>query len=306
MGFRFMRPKARSDVKKSEESQKVLDALEDYLNSSVDEPMRFLARFWRSQIAVITYEELRSIVEDEDVPENIMDGWFNDYSTMISDRMTAEWEHAMIAGASSQDLNLNTAETNVRRWITERSADLVTSCCNEQRAAIRYVVAESLSGGTSSAEVAQYVRATVGLTRQQAAANLRHYNAIKEQLRADHPRMSASTIERRARRSAARYAEVQHRYRAETIARTELATAYHQGNDEAVRQAMAQNLMPKMKKIWSTARDDKVCRFCAALEGIEADMDGSFQADGRSIFIPPAHPRCGCAVKYVEVKEDET
>lgn len=119
--------------------------------------------------------------------------------------------------------------------------------------AVRYLIAEAQSLGMGSDETARYIRPTVGLTERQAAANLRHYNSVKTQLRADHPRMKEESIERKARTAAAKYAERQQRYRAETIARTEIAQAYNAGADAFIREAMRHDLMPEMKKEWSRA-----------------------------------------------------
>lgn len=317
MGFIFMKPKARCyKVRKSTESQAALDKLKSFLESALDEPVRFLVRFWGDQKTVLTYAELRRIIMDEDVPQDIMDDWFHDYSTILSERITPMWRDAMIAGYASNPafegtgFQFNSSEENVRRWMADRSAELVTNCCREQREAIRYLVAESVNHQMAPAELARYIRPTIGLTERQAAANLKYYENMKSQLSEDHPRMKPEAIERRAREASARYAERQQRYRAETIARTELATAYHQGNDEAVRQAMAQNKMPQMKKVWSTSGDDKVCPACSALEGMEIGMDGDFSfTSGRhsmEVALPPAHPRCACAVMYVEEKQQET
>ena len=60
-----------------------------------------------------------------------------------------------------------------------------------------------------------------------------------------------------------------------------------------------------MKKRWSTSGDDAVCATCSALEGTEIDMDSEFNFGGRVLFpghhmLPPAHPRCACAVEYIE------
>lgn len=317
MGFIFMQPKARCyKVRKSTESQAALDKLKSFLESALDEPVRFLVRFWGDQSTVLTYAELRRIIMDEDVPQDIMNDWFHDYSTILSERITPMWRDAMIAGYASNPafegtgFQFNSSEENVRRWMADRSAELVTNCCREQREAIRYLVAESVNHQMPPAELARYIRPTIGLTERQAAANLKYYENMKSQLSEDHPRMKPEAIERRAREASARYAERQQRYRAETIARTELAIAYHQGNDEAVRQAMAQNKMPQMKKVWSTSGDDKVCPACSALEGMEIGMDGDFSfTSGRhsmEVALPPAHPRCACAVMYVEEEKQET
>lgn len=59
-----------------------------------------------------------------------------------------------------------------------------------------------------------------------------------------------------------------------------------------------------VKKVWVTARQDNVCKHCEAVEGVSKEMDEYFDVGkcGR-VLIPPAHPRCRCVVKYVEVEE---
>lgn len=51
-----------------------------------------------------------------------------------------------------------------------------------------------------------------------------------------------------------------------------------------------------------------VCASCAALEGTKIGMDDEFKTvSGRreiTTSIPPLHPRCKCAVKYVRVKNE--
>lgn len=306
--MRKIRPRSRT-VKKSEESQRVLDALDAYLEGNIDEPVRWLVRFWQDQAAVMLYRELREIVIGETDPESLFDIWFQDYSKMLSERMTPVWEQAFLEGWKNNSLfcgaeDVISSESWVRSWIVDHTGDLITNCCNEQVSAIRYLIAEAESLNMSSAETARYIRPTVGLTERQAAANLRHYNSVKTQLRADHPRMKEESIERKARTAAAKYAERQQRYRAETIARTEIAQAYNAGADAFIREAIRHDLMPEMKKEWSTALDERVCKECQALEGVQISMDDSFETQsGRrnvTVLLPPLHPRCKCAVKYVE------
>ena len=60
-----------------------------------------------------------------------------------------------------------------------------------------------------------------------------------------------------------------------------------------------------MKKRWSTSGDNSVCEICASLEGMEIDMDAEFDFKGKVLFrghklLPPAHPRCACAIEYIE------
>ena len=64
--------------------------------------------------------------------------------------------------------------------------------------------------------------------------------------------------------------------------------------------------LENMVKRWSTSGDDSVCDICNALEGTEVDMDSDFDFKGKVLFagqhmLPPAHPRCACAIEYIEV-----
>ena len=292
--MRKIRPRSRA-VKKSEESQRVLDALDAYLEGNIDEPVRWLVRFWQDQAAVMLYRELRELVIGETDPESLFDIWFQDYSKMLSEKMTPVWEQAFLEGWKNNSLFCG-------------AEDAITNCCNEQVSAIRYLIAEAESLNMSSAETARYIRPTIGLTERQAAANLKYYNSIKERLTTDHPRMKPESIERKAREAASKYAERQQRYRAETIARSEIAQAYNHGADAFVREAVTAGNLPEMEKEWSTALDGHVCASCAALEGTKIGMDDEFKTvSGRreiTTSIPPLHPRCKCAVKYVRVKNE--
>lgn len=318
MTFIFIDPARRKKrkVQKSAESQAVLDALDEYLEGNIQEPVKWLARFWKDQAAVFTYRELLTLVTDESEPEKLFSTWFKDYSKLLAEKITPMWQSAFLAGANTNPIingisyQVNTSETSVREWILNRGAELVTNVTEDQVNAVRYIIAESQANKMGSAETARYIRPTVGLTERQAAANLRLYNTTKEQLRADHPRMTDESIERKARAIAGRYAQSQQMTRAETIARTEVAFAYNQGNDTAIRQAMSQGLVPIMRKVWSTADDGHVCPACEDLEGTEIDMDSEFKVTvGKkvkrtlSVSIPPLHPRCKCAVMYEETGE---
>lgn len=69
-------------------------------------------------------------------------------------------------------------------------------------------------------------------------------------------------------------------HRAETIARTELATAKHQASAERYAEAGVDQV-----QWYATVGDERTCRFCAARHG-NAYPRGSLEV--------PAHPRCRC------------
>lgn len=154
-------------------------------------------------------------------------------------------------------------------------------------------------------ELARLIRPCIGLTEGQAKANARYYDSIVANLRKEHPRMKIESIRNKARDAALKYAERQHRERAFTIAQTESAFAYNRGADEGIRQAQAEGYLGIVKKRWSTSGDNSVCEICASLEGMEIDMDAEFDFKGKVLFrghklLPPAHPRCACAIEYIE------
>lgn len=136
--------------------------------------------------------------------------------------------------------------------------------------------------------------------------NARYYDNIVATMRKEHPRMKVESIRRKALDASQKYAEKQHRARAFTIAQTESAFAYNRGADEGIRQAQGEGYLGTMVKRWSTSGDDSVCDICNALEGTEVDMDSDFDFKGKVLFagqhmLPPAHPRCACAIEYIEV-----
>ena len=116
--------------------------------------------------------------------------------------------------------------------------------------------------------------------------------------------MRLTTVQKRAREAAVKMAERQHRQRAMTIAQTETAAAYNHGADEGIRQAQENGLIGRVVKRWCTSGDDGVCDMCSALEGTVIEMDAAWTfgrgwRTGDNMY-PPAHPRCACAVEYIE------
>lgn len=183
----------------------------------------------------LNLKDLREIVIGEADPQSLFDQWFSDYSVFLSSKMTASWESAYFAAwnSTADFVALEekiSSEIYVRDWIINRTGNLITNVCSDQVNAVRYLIVEAQSLGMGSDETARYIRPTIGLTERQAAANLRHYNSVKTHLKADHPRMKEESIERKARTAAAKYAERQQRYRAETIARS-LSFCLHGGMD---------------------------------------------------------------------------
>jgi len=313
MAFIFKYP-IRKKRKKTKASKEVLNRLNRYLAESIEEPVEMLARFWNDQQDAITYQEIREAILNGYISEETLELWIQDYSMLVMTGMNLLWNNAMAAGAVSQPVMDKIAtefvfELNmpsVKSWISERGAQFVTSVTVEQKKAIKFLLGEHTKGTYTVDELSRVIRPCIGLTKQQSEANLRYYNSVKAKLKTDHPKMKTESIQRKAREASIKYAEKQHRYRAYTIAQTEMAFAYNKGADEGVRQAQEQNLLGVMEKRWSTSGDGNVCDICRGLEGIQIDMDEDFDFKGKLLYAgqkrtPPAHPRCACAILYVEV-----
>lgn len=291
----------------------VLKRLEDYLNGNFDEPVKILCGFWKDQQDAISYQELREAVINGKLDESTWKAWSHDYSVLVSSKLKNIWEEAAKAGAKGQPImdglnfSFNPQSAGIMKWITERGADFVTNSTNEQKKAIQYLLAKNVREKHTVDELAKVIRPCIGLTKQQAAANQRYYDNIVETLKKEHPKMKRESIQKKAREAAAKYAERQHRGRAMTIAQTEMAFAYNWGAHEGIKQAQRQGYIGTVVKRWSTAGGDRVYKVCEALEGMEVGMDSKFNINLKAVFsdqhmLPPAHPRCMCAIEYVEAE----
>ncbi len=84
--------------------------------------------------------------------------------------------------------------------------------------------------------------------------------------------------------------------RAETIARTELATAHVQGN---IAGWEATGLVDR--KQWITGAG--CCPECQELDGVIVDMDEDFDYADGPVEAPPAHPNCRCDILPLLVED---
>lgn len=305
-----MAPK-RIKKARTKDSQEVLQRLEEYLENSCDEPVQILCGFWKDQQNVITYQELRRAVEDGTISQETLRLWQQDYSVLVANKLSYLWQDAMAAGSVGQPIldglvfQFDLQTPAIKAWISEHGAEFVTASTKEQKNAIAALLTKKMRDRHTVDELSRFIRPCIGLTEGQAKANVRYYEHIVATMRKDHPRMKQESIERKARDAAAKYAERQHRQRAMTIAQTESAFAYNRGADEGIRQAQEQDLIGPVIKRWSTSGDDHVCSICQALEGVEVEMDEGFSFQGKKLFsghdlLPPAHPRCACAIEYIE------
>lgn len=297
---------------RTKNSKEVLHRLQSYLEDNCGRFVVILCSFWKDQQDAVTYQELRQAVADGEITLEMLQLWMQDYSILVAGQLAGMWKDAMAAGPEGQPLldgtgfKFNLQEPGIMEWIKERGAEFVTSSTQEQKDAIAALLSKKMRDGHTVDELARLIRPCIGLTAGDAKAAARFYDSIVENMKKEHPRMKPESIKRKALDATQKYAEKKHRYRAFTIAQTECAFAYNRGADEGVRQAQEQDLLGPVKKRWCTSGDDAVCTLCNSLDGTELDMDENFNIGGKILFkgqhlLPPAHPRCACAVQYIEV-----
>lgn len=192
------------------------------------------------------------------------------------------------------DFAFDRSRPEAAEWARKEGAQLVTNVVQSQRDMINSYVAQSLEDGIAPRDVARGLRNVVGLTPDQQNWVQNHYNRTYAQAvsRGLTPARAAET----AQRSTDRYHSQVFRYRTETIARTEILRASHEGRREAWAQGRAEGFIPATaKKQWSTAIDDRTCDICGPLNEFTVPIDADFP-DGE----PPIHPNCRCDVLLLD------
>lgn len=305
------------NIQKDAESAAVLRLLRSFLDENEPGLVRILVNTFRSQGNAITYKELREAILAGDISPEWLDDWMQDYSRFVTRELQPAWEKAIKAAVEELERKypaffFDPMADGVRSWAESRAAEFVTNVTQTQIEGLRALVqrAASLEDMTVT-ELAKAIRPMIGLTQQASLAAMNYYETMR----------ANGISEKRALDRTIRYAARKHRERAYLIARTELASAFNQGAHEGTKQAQAAGLIGQCKKVWSTARDERVCSCCNALNNTEWGMDDDITysytykrsgvtavrrinpnlADPDAGKRPPAHPGCRCAVKYIEI-----
>ena len=296
-------------IRKASAKHIALRQLYSFIDINQPRLAKFLHNAWREQGLAITYKQIREAILGGELTPAMVESWQQSYSRFVSEHMLPKWEEAFKASATELKQKYptfafdGTAEA-VRQWNMDNAARFVTNCTTEQiqglRAAIRRAT-DLVADGMNVDELSRVIRPMVGLTDRQTRANLNYYQKL----------IDNGMSKEKARDKSIRYSARQHRYRAQMIARTELAFSYNQGQFLAVKQAQEQNLMGRCKKVWVTADTERTCSTCNALDGKEIEMDEDFaiQTNLKGSLIkrcPPAHPHCMCAINYIEVEPPAT
>ncbi|MFI3254444.1 MAG: phage minor head protein [Eubacteriales bacterium] len=306
MAFVFRPPKRKNKRKILKAKERELyQRLKDFISNEEPQLVRLLEVMWAEQGKALTYEELQQAYFQGDFTGAQWQKWIEVYSQLILEDMLPIWESAAVIGATNVALDYSipflSPSDYSGDYYRQYGAELITNMVEQQREAIQSTLWQLFQNqDMNSTEASYFLRPLIGLTAPQMASNYKYYNNILEGLKKDFPSLSSTKAEEQARKAAEKYAARQHRYRAQMIARTELATFYNAGQDLAIEQAIAEGLLPPMDSIWSTAITESTCDMCRRMDG-ERVPKGKVFSNGMK--FPPAHPHCGCAVMYEPSEE---
>jgi len=236
----------------------------------------------------------------------------------------AEQQAARLVTEISQD-----ARTGLQSFIT-RSVRRGVDVRDMRDPIVRLLV----RGDLTPRQQAELTRLTMGLTTKQKQAVATRYGRMLDQIergqtgriisqssgaarrRAIAARQAAGTVtettrtvvfaatnEAEALDAARRYADKLRKYRASTIARTEVQQAAHRGLQAGWEQDLADGTFAEweVERMWITTQDDWACPICKPMHKQRRGLREPFVTpSGATVMTPPAHPACRCSMGLVE------
>ena len=279
--------------------RQTLSDLESFLREVGDEAVEWLAREVKSW-GEFSYAELEELILSGHAADLI--DWQNRYAKVVNEKFNPLWL-AAIARASYNStrgkITIDDSDPRVKEFLRTRAADLIRDLSDESRRAIANVILHGQAEHLAPREIARQIRPLIGLNARQAQANVNYRQRVFNRL-IDNG-LSIDAANKRADRSAVKYASKQHRFRAETIVHTELARAYNQGAHDGILAAQRAGLMNHCEMIWTTAGTNRVCGRCLSLKDTVVGRTNEV-----GVQLPPLHPRCRCTISYREMTDKPT
>jgi hypothetical protein len=174
----------------------------------------------------------------------------------------------------------------VLRTAQTMSVTLSTNLNATAQQVLDKIISDAVSGTITRREAVMRIQSRVGLLPAHADAVDRYYDTL----------IQTGTKQKVAKRMADEYAERLLRYRANTIARTEIARAAGVGQTEYWRQAVADGALPlDVRRVWMTAYDERVCEICGPMNNTEVGVMERWLTPNGLVDYPSAiHPNCRC------------
>lgn len=270
----------------------ILQRLSSFIDRKSPQPARFLYRMWADQQRLSLTTTARSILNGG-LSINYLLDWQQDYSNFLVESYTP-----LVEAASKQVVKDLIAEYGVElhdpmysaieRYISTHGGRLIREVSTAQYQAINVLVRQAAMTDTMTVDqLARAIRPCIGLTKWQCQQTKKFYDNLIEQ----------GYSHKKALKRQMTYAAKMHRQRAASIAETETAYAYNNAAKMVIIDAVEQGLIsPEVMKEWTTADDEKVCKRCGAVDGDVVPLNETFSI---GVDLPPGHPGCRCAVKYL-------
>lgn len=276
--------------------QTVLDKLNSFIDASSPKLATFLHHQINQQQNAVTYKELHEAIHQGQFPLGYLTKWQQDYSQFIIDHYAPMVDKAVkqaaidLAGEYAGAI-FDPQIGLMDDYIKTHGGKLIQQVTATQYNAINTLVRQASMTDTMTVDqLARAIRPCVGLTQRQAQYVKHYYDNLIDQ----------GYSPQAALKKQAAYAAKVHRQRAQTIAETEMAYAYNAAANAVVQQNIKDGYFdPGVEKYWLTAADELVCDECGAIDGETVPIDAPFSI---GVKLPPAHPRCRCAVGYKNIK----
>lgn len=182
-------------------------------------------------------------------------------------------------------LRYDVENPRIERFLSTRTAELVTSIERDAETVIQSAVRASFTQALNPKRVADRIVGSIGLTPQYSGAVSRYQEGL----------IAEGMPEERAAELALQYESRLLDSRALNIARTETAYARNYGQLYVWQDAENQGLIsPESKKVWNLS--DDACDICAPMDGISVGLAEAWTLDDGDVVDVPneTHPNCEC------------
>jgi hypothetical protein len=166
-------------------------------------------------------------------------------------------------------------------------AQMITNITPGTREAIRIALQQAYELGLTPAQAAKRIREMIGLTKPQI---IQRQNLIDAMLEGGASQAQVDEF-------IGKWTERKIRERAKLIAQNELVEAGNAGQEMLWDQASAEGYIDpkKAKKVWITTSGDKVCKYCAPMDGVEVGLNEQWQTGLGPVSRPSqTHVHCHC------------
>ena len=264
---------------------------------------KYRKAFLRSVISVVNDSNLIKLIKDIDAGNfttgDSIDARLASISFNIKE-MESLTSKAMVSSAkiTNQVMNMEGSFNVVNEAFILASQNLgmnlSTTISTSAKQTLRGIIEELVSGSIPRIEALSRIALEVGLLPTHAVA-VRNYRATL---------LGSGTPMPKVKTLTEAYTKRLLKYRADMIARTEVARSIGIGQTEFWKQMQAQGFLPPdANRVWITSIDEKTCEFCGPMNGLVASIGGGWQTSKGYLEYPQAsHPHCRCTAGITMLK----